>query len=181
MSSTESGFARLRADHRRIRAVYGIGRVSALAHPSFVCAALYRVSHALHRRRVRLLSRLIRHFNNIVTGADITAAADLGGGLLIVNPAGCAISGRAGRNLTLMPCAGLGSELGRRDDIGAGPGQPFLGDDVIIEPHAGVLGPVRIGDRVRIGPHCPVLRDVPDDMVVQGPEGRVIRQGERPA
>jgi serine O-acetyltransferase len=173
-------FARLRADRERLSEfLSSLGcekprRV--LLHPSFLCVFFYRVSNHFYRRGHRLTARFFWHLNVIVTGADISAPNDLEGGLLIVSPPGTAIMGRAGRNLTVMPCAGLGSELGRWEDIGAGPGLPVLGDDVTLAPHSGALGPIRIGNRVRIGPGIAVTVDVSDDTLVEGPRPRILKR-----
>ncbi|MGH7669592.1 MAG: hypothetical protein ACRENQ_08850 [Gemmatimonadaceae bacterium] len=120
-----------------------------------------------------LLARLVGQTNTFVTGADISSATDVGEGLVIVSPAGTALYGKAGRNLTVMPCAGFGGELaGRNDDIGGGPGFPVLGDDVVLEPHVGILGPCRIGDRARITAGTAIFHDVPPDAVAEGPRPR---------
>ena len=42
----------------------------------------------------------------------------------------------------------------------------MVGDDVIFGIQAMALGPVRIGNRARLGPAAVVNRDVPDDAVV---------------
>ncbi len=171
--------ARLRADRARLTEMLDTdGRrplVLAL-HPSALCVLLHRVSHYLFCGGHRYLARVFWHLNAVWTGADISSPSDLGPGLLIVNPVGAAVSGNAGRNLTLMPLAGLGSELGRREDIGAGPGLPVLGDDVFLEPLAGVLGPAQIGDRVRICAGAVPTHDVPEDMVVRAPAPRLMRR-----
>lgn len=143
-------------------------------HPSFICVFLYRVSSFLQSRSHTLAARVVAHLNEMLTGADINPAAQLGEGLVVLTPPGTAIFGKAGRNLTVMPCSGLGGEIGRRDDIGAGPGLPVLGDDVILEPHCGVLGPARIGSRVRIRAGVLVTRDVPDDYIAEGPAPRFM-------
>jgi serine O-acetyltransferase len=49
-----------------------------------------------------------------------------------------------------------------------------LGCDVVIGAGAKVLGPIRIGDDVRIGSNSVVLKDVPDGATVVGVPGRVI-------
>jgi serine O-acetyltransferase len=171
--------SRLRADRRRLAASLGRdggGSWVTLIHPSFVCAFLYRLSHHLHRSGRRFLARMCWQFNTLLTGADISPPSDLGEGLLIVNPPGTAISGSAGRNLTVMPSSGMGAEVGRRQDIGAGPGLPLLGDDVVLGAHTGVLGPVRIGHRVHIKTGAVVTFDVPQDTVVEGPVARMLRR-----
>jgi serine O-acetyltransferase len=166
-------FSRIRADYARLAGVLeslnGHAPVALIFHPSFISVFLYRISNHWFRRGHRYTARLFWQLNLLLTGADISEPADLGAGLVIVSPAGIAVMAKAGRNLTLMPLSGLGSEIGRREDIGAGPGLPVLGDDVVIEPHAAALGPVRIGNRVRITALTCVTRDIPDDVVVEGP------------
>jgi serine O-acetyltransferase len=172
--------ARLRADRERLSMFLGsLGCQNPrwlILRPSFLCVFLYRVSNHFYRRDHRYTARFFWHLNVILTGADISAPNDLEGGLLVVSPPGIAIMGKAGRNLTVMPCAGLGSELGRWEDIGAGPGLPVLGDDVTLEPHSGVLGPARIGNRVRIRAGIAVTCDVSDDTLVEGPRPRIIKR-----
>jgi serine O-acetyltransferase len=168
--------SRLRADRARLLArleASGAGRPTLLRlHPSFVCVRLYRISNHFFRGGHRHLARLAWHLNVLLTGADISPPSDLGEGLDVVSPVGIAIMGKAGRNLTVGPMAGMGGEVGRREDVGAGPGLPVLGDDVVLEHHAGVLGPIRIGDRARIGAGALALKDVAADTLLRGPEPR---------
>jgi serine O-acetyltransferase len=164
--------SRLSADRRRLRQTVGENTPLLSLHPSYLCVALYRTSNYLWRRNHALAARLVWQTNFFLTGADISPAADLGEGLLILSPAGVSIMGRAGRNLTVMPCAGLGGEMGSLQDIGAGPGLPLLEDDIVLEPHCGVLGPVHVGSRVRVGAGVGLTKDVPDDSVIEGPAPR---------
>lgn len=172
--------ARLRADRARLvallSAAHGGAPRSLWLHPSYICVLLHRLSHHFHRAGRRHLARLFWHANVLITGADISPPADIGEGFVVMSPAGVAVSGKAGRNLTLMPLTGLGGEVGRREDIGAGPGLPVLGDDVVIEPYSGVLGPVRVGNRVRIGAHVVLTRDVPDDTIAEAHRPKLVRR-----
>jgi serine O-acetyltransferase len=118
------------------------------------------------------------HLNTLLTGADISEPANLGEGLVIIGTAGTAIMGTAGRNLTVMPCSGMGGEVGRRENIGAGPGLPLLGDDVVLEAHTGILGPVRVGHGVRVPPGVIVTQDIEDYAIVEGPRLRVRSRRE---
>jgi len=176
--SWKQTFSRLRADHSRLVALLARQQdrpaASAFFHPSFVCVLLYRISNHFFRAGHRHVARAFWHVNVLLTGADISAPVDLGEGLVILNPPGTAIMGKAGRNLTVMACAGLGSEMGRLEDVGGGPGLPVVGDDVIMEPHSGILGPIKIGDRVRVGAGIAVTQDVPDDTLVEGPRPRFL-------
>ncbi len=157
--------AMLRADRRRTAGVFGTA--VGWLQPSMICIVLYRVSHHFYRGGHRLLARFFAQLNSMLTGADISEMSRLGEGLVIVSPAGVSIFGDAGRNLTVMPLSGLGGQIGRPDSVGARPGQPVLGDDVVLEPYCGVLGPVRVGNRVRVCTGIALTRDVPDDTVVE--------------
>lgn len=54
---------------------------------------------------------------------------------------------------------------------------PVIGDDVIINAGARILGPVKIGNNVIIGANAVVVKDVPDNCVVAGVPARIIREG----
>ena len=54
-------------------------------------------------------------------------------------------------------------------------GVPRIGNDVVIETGAKILGPVTIGDRAVVRANSLVLTDVPADAVVMGVPARVVR------
>lgn len=173
---------RIRADFLRLDSLLASRpdgfRATAL-HPSFLCVWLYRVANHWYRRGGRFAPRLIWQLNLMLTGADLSPAADLGEGLVIMNPPGTTVMGKAGRNLTVMPIGGIGGEVGRREDVGAGPGVPLLGDDVVLGPVGGAFGPVRIGDRAEIR-LAYAGRDVAPDVRVASPEPRMLRRERKP-
>ena len=45
---------------------------------------------------------------------------------------------------------------------------PDLGNNVIVGSGAKVLGPIKIGDNVKIGANAVVLKDIPDNVTVVG-------------
>ncbi len=144
-------------------------------HPSALCTRLHRIAHYLHRRGWGRLARFFWHLGYVLTGADLPPRSDIGGGLLIPSPAAVSVYGHAGRDLTLMPLSGIGGEIGRERDVGAGPGLPSLGDCVWIGVHAGVLGPASIGDGCRLEAGCIVTIDLEPGSVVQARPVRVQR------
>lgn len=170
---------RLHADKKRLLQTVGEQKLISL-HPSYICVYLYRMANYLHRRGHNLLARAVWQVNFLLTGADVSPAAEIGEGLLILSPAGISLMGRAGRNLTVMPCAGFGGEMGTFDDVGAGPGLPWLGDDVILEPHSGILGAIRVGHRVRVCAGVVLTKPSPDDTVVEGPVPRFLSRRVSP-
>ncbi len=155
----------LRADLERLDRFRPDGGGSARWTPAHLCVALYRLTQYFSRNGHRFLARLTWQVNHFLTAADVSPGADLGPGLVILHPAAVMIHGRAGRNLTVVGRGGFGGGLSLKD-VGAGPGFAWLGDEVTLEMGAMILGPQRIGDRVRIGANCTVIQDLPDDAVV---------------
>ena len=51
---------------------------------------------------------------------------------------------------------------------------PDLGNNVIVGCGAKVLGPIKIGDNVKIGANSVVLKEVPEDSTVVGIPGKVV-------
>lgn len=171
--------ARLRKDRERLESMLraqGLERrLFLFLCPSYMCVRLHRISHYLSARGWGKLARLFWHLNLQLTGADLHPESDIGGGLLIPNPAAVSFLAKAGENLTVMALAGAGGLMPDRKDIGAGPGYPVLGDDVVLAPHSGVLGPVRIGNRVRVSAGCIVSCDLADDSFVAAQPAKISR------
>lgn len=135
---------------------------------AWLAVRLYRLACYHHGNGRRSLARLFWQANLVLTGADITPITLIGPGLVIPRPQGVTLFGVAGRNLTIMGMAVIGGGTSRQD-IGAGPGRPLLGNDVTFDMGAMVLGPVRIGNRVHIGAGCTVMQDLADDDRVMAP------------
>ena len=175
------GETRRRMAEDRLRLLTSLARDDArrglplICHPAHLCTVLHRMSHYFSCRGHRFVARLLWHLNVVLTGADIHPAADIGGGLLIPYPASISIAGNAGRNLTVMALSGIGGELNDQSDIGAGPGLPILGDDVYMAPHTGILGPIRVGHRVRIEAGSILTCPVPDGAQVTSAPVRSLR------
>lgn len=89
---------------------------------------------------------------------------DIGPGLFLQH-AWCTAVGaeRIGRNCWINQQVVIGHT--NRD------GGPVIGDNVTIHVGAKVLGPIRIGNNVKIGANALVVKDVPDDWVVLGSPG----------
>ena len=148
--------------------------------PALLCVRLYRYSRWCHVKGWNRAARVLWQLNLFLTGADISPLSDIGEGFLVVHPFAVTVSGKAGKNFTIAGWGGLGGGMSLQD-VGAGPGIPLLGDDVCLDRSAMVLGPVRVGNRVRIGPGCTVVRDLPDGAQVVAPEARIRATGPRAA
>jgi len=160
---------RLRRDWDRISefycSVHGSPPTVKILNSSYLCVLLYRIAHFWWSRGYGKISRLFSQLNTLLTGVDIHANSEVGGGLLIPSPSNIILSGNAGDDLTLLPLAGTGV-FKSEADIGAGRGFPVIGDGVVMKASTGVLGPVRIGGRAVISNGTVATRDVPDDGVV---------------
>ncbi|MDP4021773.1 serine acetyltransferase [Methylobacterium sp. NEAU 140] len=122
---------------------------------------LYRLSRYAHERGWRVTAWLLWLVNGWWTGADIPPSSRIAGGLFLPYPYGAVIAGAVGRDAAFGVQASIGGLLKEPDsDVGGGPGLPVLGDGVVLEAGALVLGAVRVGDGARLGPRVVVLKDV---------------------
>lgn len=147
-----------------------------LVYPGVHALFLHRVAHALWRRRLRLVARIIAHANRFFTGIEIHPAAVIGPGCFIDHGMGVVIGETAeiGENVTLyqgVVLGGTGKEKGKR--------HPTIGDNVVVATGAKVLGSFRVGDNARIGAGSVVLSEVPPNSTVVGVPGRVVRENGR--
>lgn len=157
--------ALLRADRQQLLSLM-TGADQARIARSWRAVWFYRWSQYHYGRGRRNIGRLFWHANLFLTGADVSPVSDFGPGLVIVSPQGVTLFVVAGTNLTVHAQTAVGG--GRSNaDIGAGPGRPLLGDHVVLEHGAVVLGPVKIGDRARIGAGCVVMTDVAPDTTLE--------------
>ncbi len=108
----------------------------------------------------------------ILFGMYIPSDCDIGPGLYINNFQGLVINPNAviGRNCSI----GHGVIIGTAADGTAR--APRIGNDVFIGSRAVVIGPITIGDNVRIGANAVVLKDVPSNVTVAGVPAKIVRK-----
>lgn len=137
----------------------------------FLATFLYRAS-ARAGSSVPVLGSVLKQINHAITGADIAWSARIGPGLVLWHPTGVVIGPRVvvGRDARVQQGITLGAARSRTGEDG----DPVLGDGVYVGAGARVLGPVRVGDRARIGANAVVLTDVPADASAVGVPARII-------
>jgi serine O-acetyltransferase len=146
-------------------------------YPGFHALQLHRVAHALYRRRLFFLARLVSQLSRWLTGIEIHPGAKIGAGCFIDHGMGVVIGETAevGENVTLyqgVTLGGTGKEKGKR--------HPTVGNNVMIGVGAKVLGNITVGDNCRIGAGAVVVRSVPPNCTVVGVPGHVVwRDGRR--
>lgn len=134
--------------------------------PSYVAVLLYRISRYFRCRGYGKTGRAFFQLNLLLTGADIHPDCDIEGGLLIPSPIGVCLSGKIGRDFTVFSFTGTGIMF-KDKDVGAGPGQPLLGDRVVLHSLSGVMGPIVLGEDTFVMCGAMVSSDVPSESVVE--------------
>jgi len=142
-----------------------------LTYPGLHAIWLHRLAHALHKRRIPVIPRLISHINRFLTGIEIHPGATIGRRFFIDHGMGVVIgeTTEIGDDVTMyqgVTLGGTGKQRGKR--------HPTIGNHVVIGVGAKVLGAVTIGDHVRIGAGSVVITDVPDHSTVVGVPGRIV-------
>lgn len=145
-------------------------------YPGVHAIAMHRMSHALWRRGWRYLPRWMSFFARWLTHVDIHPGAAIGQRFFIDHGAGIVIGETAeiGNDVTLYHGVTLGGTSWR-----AGKRHPTLGNQVVVGAGAKILGPIQIGDRVRIAANSVVIDAVPADTTVVGIPGRVVAPSRR--
>ena len=131
-----------------------------LLYPGFHALLLYRIAHFFSNINLKFIARLISQFARFITGIEIHPGAHIGTGLFIDHTIGdnCTIY----HGVTL---GGTGKDKYKR--------HPDLGNNVIVGCGAKVLGPIKIGDNVKIGANAVVLKDIGDNLTVVGVPGQI--------
>lgn len=149
-----------------------------LDYPGIQAMLLHRIAHFFWKLGLPYIPRYLNLIGRQLTGIDIHPGAEIGREFFIDHGAGVVIgeTSKIGDNVTMYQGATLGGTGGARGEKR----HPTVGDDVVIGAGAKVLGPITIGDQVKIGANSVVTKDVPPDSTVVGVPGTIIaRKGEK--
>jgi serine O-acetyltransferase len=138
-----------------------------LLYPGVIALGFHRVGHWLFRGELYFLARLVNHIARFLTAVDIHPGATIGRNFFIDH--GFTVIGESaeiGDDVTIYQNVTLGGT----NPANGVPGKrhPTIGNGVIIGSGAQVLGPIKVGDRARIGANAVVTRDVPDGATMIG-------------
>jgi serine O-acetyltransferase len=133
----------------------------------------HRLAHALFKRKLYFIARIISQISRFFTGIEIHPGAKIGRRLFIDHGMGVVIGETCeiGDNVTIyqgVTLGGTGKEKGKR--------HPTVKDNALIATGAKVLGSITIGENSKIGGGSVVLKDVPPNSTVVGVPGRVVIQ-----
>ena len=133
----------------------------------------YRLTHFLWRYRLYWLARFISTIARWVTGIEIHPGAIIGRRFFIDHGMGVVIGETAiiGDDCMLYHGVTLGGTTW--DKVKR---HPTLKNGVVIGAGAKILGPIILGENVRVGSNSVVVRSIDDNEIVVGIPGRIVRK-----
>ena len=132
---------------------------------------VYKIYSRMHRSKNKFKKRFLHFYLRIIYACDIMPGTLIGEGAKFAhNGLGCVINEDViiGQNCNI----GAGVTIGGRS---GNPVVPKIGDNVLIGANACILGSICIGNNVQIGAGAVVVHDVPDNAVVVGNPGKIIK------
>lgn len=144
-----------------------------LTYPGVHALLVHRLAHKLWGWGWRTLPRLLAFISRTLSNVDIHPGATIGHRLFIDHGAGVVIGETAeiGNDVTLYHGVTLGGTTWNKVKR-----HPTLSDGVLVGAGAKVLGPITLGEKVRVGANSVVVKDVPPCCTVIGIPGKVIQQ-----
>lgn len=161
-----------------IKAIYrndpAVRNIEFLLYPGLHAIIIHRFTHFLWKLKIPFIPRFISQLNRFITGIEIHPGAKIGKGFFIDHGMGIVIgeTTEIGDNCVLfhnVTLGGTGKHKGKR--------HPTIGHNVMIGTGAILLGPITVGNNVKIGANTFVLmRDIPDNVTVAGVPGRIVKR-----
>lgn len=147
----------------------------ALLYPGLHAIWIHRISHWLWNRGFKLLARWLSQLARGLTGIEIHPGAKIGQRVFIDHGMGVVIGETAevGDDVTLYHGVTLGGT-----SLNKGKRHPTIGNRVTIGAGAKVLGNITIGDDSRIGANAVVVKSVPENSVVVGVPGQIVKRAQ---
>lgn len=144
-----------------------------LTYSGFQAVTIYRIANTLYKLKIPVLPRLISHVAKILTGVEIHPGAKIDEGFFIDHGNGVVIGETTiiGKNVTVyqnVTLGGTGNQTGKR--------HPTIKDNVFIGAGAIILGNITINEGSKIGAGTVVVKDVPSNSTVVGPQGIIVKE-----
>lgn len=139
-----------------------------MLYPGIHAILNHRIANFFYRKKSFFTARLISQISRFFTGIEIHPGAKVGKGVFIDHGMGVVIGETAevGDNVLIyhgVTLGGTGKDSGKR--------HPTIGNNVVIGTGAKVLGPIIIGDNVKIGANSVVLKNIDNNATVVGIPG----------
>ncbi len=150
------------------------GGMRFVLYPGLLAIVIYRyLSHPLYIIKMKFLAYFFCQLARFLTQVEIHPGAKIGRGLFIDHGNGVVIGETAeiGKNCVIfhgVTFGGTGNHTGKR--------HPSVGDNVFIGTGAALLGPINVGDNVKIGAKSVIImHDVPSDCTVVGSPAKIVK------
>ncbi len=148
-----------------------------MSYPGIKAVLIYRIAHFFFKIGMPFIPRYLSDIAREITGIEIHPGAQIGSDFFIDHGSGVVIgeTSEIGNNVTIyagVVLGGVSLEQKKR--------HPTIGNNVVIGTGAKLLGPITIGDDVKVGANSVVVNDVPSNSVVVGVPGKIIsREGDK--
>lgn len=131
-------------------------------HPRLMPIAIFRISAFLYSKKMGFLANIFSLLNQIVFGLEISPKIKVGKGFFMPHCRATVIGAKEiGEYVTIYQNVTIGAKfLDFKYDLNS---RPTIGDNVVIGTGSTVLGPIKISNGSRIGPHCLVDQDLAPD------------------
>jgi serine O-acetyltransferase len=133
---------------------------------------IYQFAYRLHQYKIPVLPELINKvFVRLLFGSQIQMGAKIGKNVNLGNGSlGIVIHRHAvlEDNVIVAPNVTIAGTNKKK-------GAPSIGENSLIATGARILGPIRIGKNCVIGANAVVISDIPDNSLVVGVPGKIIK------
>ena len=134
-----------------------------ILYPGFHILVFHRIAHFLYKHKLLFFSFLVSQLGRFFTGIEIHPGAKIGRRLFIDHGMGIVIGETAtiGNDCTIYhnsTLGGTGKDKYKR--------HPDIGNNVMVGCGAKILGPIKVGNNVKIGANSIVLKNIPDNVTV---------------
>ena len=145
----------------------------AILYPGPKAVVLHHLAHFFYSKELFFIARLISEISRFLTGIEIHPGAKVGERLVIDHGMGVVIGETAviGDDCILFHGVTLGGV--KFDPVKR---HPTIGNRVLIGTGAKILGPVTIGNDVRIGANSMVMTDIPSGVTVTGNPAKILER-----
>lgn len=161
-----------------IKAIYrndpAVKNIEFLLYPGLHAIIIHRyISHPLYQIKIPFIPRLISQIMRFFTGIDIHPGAKIGKGIFIDHGIGIVIGETVeiGKDCVMfhgVTLGGTGKHIGKR--------HPTIGNNVFIGAQSILLGPIKVGDNVKIGADTTIInKNIPSNCTVVGTPGKLIK------
>lgn len=134
---------------------------------------LIKLKHKLYKKGFIKISKFIDLLFRVFFSMDFPSSVICGDGLILPH---------LGLGVVIHPRAIIGNNCKIYQNVTIGcrnnQGPPKIGDNCLIGAGACILGNVVVGNGCSIGSNAVVLCDVPDNSVVVGIPGKIIKRNE---